>query len=329
MAPRHDDLFRAIFARPEHAQALLAGFLPPEIAAAIDWSTLELVTGSFLDEQSRAQQADLLFSACIAGKRVLLYLLFEHKSSLDRWAALQLLGYVVQIWRNWHRDHPGEELPEVIPIVVHHGPRPWQGPTSIDELVERTGFSRSARRRLARFRPRFGFLLVDLSRLAEEEIAARVPAPATRLVLFVLRVRMDAGFDDAKASLVRWRELLLVVGFRRLGDWFATVLWSYFFYKSKVTPSQVQELEMNVDPETARGFISTAEQLIAKGEARGKAEGKTEGKVELVLRCLEARFGPLTESVVARTRCTDPAELDELAVRILGATSIDAVFARE
>ncbi|MBI5849447.1 MAG: Rpn family recombination-promoting nuclease/putative transposase, partial [Planctomycetes bacterium] len=235
MGTPHDDLFRAIFSRPEHAQALLAGFLPPDIAGAIEWNTLRLVPGTFLDEAAREQQVDLLFSVRIGGRTVLLYVLLEHKSSVDRWAALQLIGYVVQIWRRWRREHGKEDLPEVIPIVIHHGPRPWRGPTSIDELVEQTGLSPSARRRLARFRPRFRFLLVDLSRLAEAEIAARVPAPATRLVLYVMRVRLDAGFDDAKAALSRWRELMVVVGLRRPGRRFETVLWSYFFHKSKVT----------------------------------------------------------------------------------------------
>ncbi len=58
----HDDFCGTVFARLEHARALLVAVLSKELVAAIDWNTLELLTGSFLDERAHTQHVDLLFS---------------------------------------------------------------------------------------------------------------------------------------------------------------------------------------------------------------------------------------------------------------------------
>ena len=61
----HDSLFRAVFASPVHAVGPLRAALPPVLARAIDWSTLDLVSGSFVDDQLRQQHADLLFRCSV------------------------------------------------------------------------------------------------------------------------------------------------------------------------------------------------------------------------------------------------------------------------
>ncbi|MCA8976644.1 MAG: Rpn family recombination-promoting nuclease/putative transposase [Planctomycetes bacterium] len=45
----HDALFRAAFSAPERAADLLRCILPADLAAAVDWSTLRPVDGTFVD----------------------------------------------------------------------------------------------------------------------------------------------------------------------------------------------------------------------------------------------------------------------------------------
>ena len=40
---------------------------------------------------------------------VLVYVLLEHQSTPDQWLRLRLLGYCVQAWQQWHRNHEDEE----------------------------------------------------------------------------------------------------------------------------------------------------------------------------------------------------------------------------
>ena len=76
----HDAVFKAVFEQPEHAAAELQHVLSADLVAAIDWSSLALEPGSFVDEELADQHSDLLFSASAkgSGESVLVYLLFEH-----------------------------------------------------------------------------------------------------------------------------------------------------------------------------------------------------------------------------------------------------------
>jgi predicted transposase YdaD len=52
--------------------------LPAAVAARIDWLSLKAEPASFVDERLRDRHADLLYSARLAGRPALPYLLLEH-----------------------------------------------------------------------------------------------------------------------------------------------------------------------------------------------------------------------------------------------------------
>jgi hypothetical protein len=47
----HDALFKAAFESPEHAAALLRHLLSTSVSAAIDWQSMALQVGSFIDPE--------------------------------------------------------------------------------------------------------------------------------------------------------------------------------------------------------------------------------------------------------------------------------------
>jgi predicted transposase YdaD len=62
----HDALFRRTFADPEHALGLLRSMLPPALAAAIDWNSLRLCDGTFVDPSLAERRTDLLYTVKLA-----------------------------------------------------------------------------------------------------------------------------------------------------------------------------------------------------------------------------------------------------------------------
>jgi hypothetical protein len=56
---------------------------------------------------------------------------------------------------------------------------------------------------------------------------------------------------------------------------------------------------------------------------QGKAEGKAEGRMEIILKLLALRFGPLTEAAEARVRGAQDAQLDAVAERMLTAKTLE------
>jgi predicted transposase YdaD len=123
----HDALFKSAFEHPSHAAGLFRHVLPPALAGAIDWTTLELQSGSFVDPTLRSRHSDLLFSARVDDRMVLLYVLLEHQSSNDPSMPLRSLDYAVCIWRrheqqfvahvceNLHYEQFREQLRDQLP----------------------------------------------------------------------------------------------------------------------------------------------------------------------------------------------------------------------
>jgi hypothetical protein len=60
-----------------------------------------------------------------------------------------------------------------------------------------------------------------------------------------------------------------------------------------------------------------------EGWAKGKAEGKAEGRIEIILKLLALRFGPLTEAAQTRVRGAQDAQLDAVAERMLTAKTLE------
>ena len=73
------------------------------------------------------------------------------------------------------------------------------------------------------------------------------------------------------------------------------------------------------------------QRILNEGRTEGLTEGRTEGQIEgerrLLIRMATAKFGPASESVLARVRTVaDPDELDRLGVRLLAATTWDELL---
>jgi hypothetical protein len=69
-----------------------------------------------------------------------------------------------------------------------------------------------------------------------------------------------------------------------------------------------------------------ARRYVAQGRSEGRVEGKTEGRLEIVLKQLTLRFGPLTEAVQTRIRGASDAQLDAVAERLLTVQTLEAAL---
>jgi len=131
----HDKLVKSTFSDPDNARAFLEGHLPRKLSRRIDWTSLTLVSGSFIDPEFAATSSDLLFTAKIDGQPAFLYILFEHQNQEDPLIGLRLLTYMVRIWNDYLRTNPGAtKLPPILPLVLaqetNRGKPPPASPTS-------------------------------------------------------------------------------------------------------------------------------------------------------------------------------------------------------
>ena len=171
MTSPHDALFRFVFGDLEHARGLLASALPRAVAASIDWSTLERLPEPHVDERGRERVCDLLFRCTLhSGRRLLLYVVLEHKSEGRRFDVLQMLDQVVAVLKEHRRRHPDDAfLPAVMPVIVHVGDRVWTAPVSLADLFDLAALPADVARHL----PALTIRLDDVQRVGEQDLRGR------------------------------------------------------------------------------------------------------------------------------------------------------------
>src|SRR5690606_1098668 len=83
VAGPHDSIVKSFFANTEAAAPALASALPKAIAERIDWSSLRHANVNLVDRKLREFFSDIVFTARIQDREVILYVLLEHQSTND------------------------------------------------------------------------------------------------------------------------------------------------------------------------------------------------------------------------------------------------------
>ena len=315
----HDALFKRVFSVVENAGSELRAVLPRAVVERIDWSTLQPCPGSFVDEALVSCHSDLLYSVQLSGKAAFVYVLFEHQSSVDPVMPVRLLGYVASVLGQHilQKAPPVLPLPMVVAVVLHHSETGWTKARSVEELFD-PELLRDPE--VAGLLPRMGFVLDDISGLTDEELFQRALELVPRVALWALR---DARSPTRLLeSLPRVAPLLVELLAAPDGLEAMTAIFRYILWVSQLSVPELTSAIRNAVPQAEEAAMTTAEQLIAQGEAKGEARGRA----ELLLRLMTAKFGPLPEGLRLRVVAGSTAELEGWADRFVTAASLGQVF---
>ena len=273
----HDRLFRAVFSDAAEAASLLQAAVPRELRENVDWDSLRLVEGTFVDDDLRQSESDLLFEADYGketerhgkGKdRLRLYLLFEHQSTPDVWMRYRLLKYCCRIWDADQRDDPRRtELRPVVPLVFYQGGRAWQHSTEFADLFP-------VAVRDWPWVPRFEHVLLDQTRLDPGDV---VGAPMGRIVQLLMMAAFGRHAGTALETAANLAASLVSVG---TVDYIRTIAVYLFSMPEKAVADAFDEALRRHQGGQGEGIMSYAQELLEEGWAKGRAAGKAEGKEE-------------------------------------------------
>ena len=328
----HDALFKAILALQEEAAGLLARALPPEVAEPLDLSSVQIQPGSFVGADLRRRHTDVLLSVNLkdpvadAPHFALVYILFEHQSSVDRWMAWRLYEYCGHALAAWLKKNPGaSQLPVIVPVVLYHGRRRWTAPTTLEGLVAHPPASRT----LPALGPDLRYHLLDLSQTPDASLAGRA---VVELMLLAMKYAW-------KGNLWRFVSTWLAK-FRRArressADAVELIL-RYMMEVSRTMPDEdTQKLITSaVGEHPLEDAMSYSFPLLRAERKRARQEGRQEGrqeerlltKRELVALLLTRRFGPVPEPRQPALAAADEPTLDRWFDRVLTAASLDEVL---
>jgi hypothetical protein len=321
----HDALFKAIFSQPEHATGELRHVLPAALVAHLDFATLKLRPGSFVDKDLREQFTDLLFSIQFAGREGFLYLLFEHRSTPDRLMAFRLLRYMVRIWEKHLKDHPdARRLPLILPVVLYHGEPGWRVEPAFEALYDVSPETLAAAGEHA---VRLRFVLDDLRRSSDEALLARAMSALGRVALWSMRNawRPSALLEGIQRVVRLLHEVLR--GPNGLDALAQVIQYILRVHGDRAGEEIVERLLGAVNEEEVKVAMRSAyDYLMEKAHHEGHHQGRSQGKRETLLLLLGERFGALPQALIARIQAAGADELDRWARRVLSAPTLDEVL---
>ena len=129
---------------PENLRDLLR-LAAAELADRLDFSRAERINRSFIPDDLRKQEADLLFRVPFrtGTAEVLIYVLLEHQSRPDGTMGFRVLSYMVDVWEMQIRGFKDARLPKsrwklspIVPMVFYTGRRRWPGKIGLASMMD-------------------------------------------------------------------------------------------------------------------------------------------------------------------------------------------------
>lgn len=276
----HDAVFKQFLTHPETARDFLDIHLPPALRKLCDLNTLQLASGSFIEDDLRPYYSDVLYSLKAGNGDGYVYCLIEHQSTPDKHMAFRLMRYAIAAMQR-HIDAGHKTLPLVIPVLFYQGkisPYPYSM-SWLDEF-ETPEYARTL----------YGenFPLVDITIIPDDEIMQHRRMAILELLQKHIRQRDLTELLDQLTTLLlggntTQEQLISVINYMLQAG------------ESRDPAALINTLASRV-PQHEETLMTIAEKLRLEGEQRGiqkglqlgeqkgRQEGRQEGEREAALK---------------------------------------------
>ena len=330
---------RWLFQDKENVRGLLE-IVAGELVELIDFTQLSQINRSFIPDNLREQESDLVFSGPLRGEsetdELLIYILIEHQSTVDLTMGFRVLFYMVQIWDSQRREWESNNVPKsqwrfrpILPIVFYTGSQRWNTPLTLNAMMDLPDV-------LSRFVPAFDTLFLGVKETDEARLT-QTDHPVGWL-LTVLQ-KEDANKTAISSALSEALSHINVLGDDHTQQRQRSILYLLLLILHRRPVEEHEELrrlvgqhiEQASDREEVEVMAQTmAEHLIERGIERGIEQGieqgETRAKQEAVLKLLRFRFDSVPESVTHQiTRIQSLSRLDLLFEKVLTAQTLDEI----
>lgn len=309
-----DRSIRSTLSDRQNLRGLIAEVLP-DLVDRFDFERLEPVPNTFLLDDWRKRESDLLFRLPFRSggelPPALVCLLIEHQSEADPWMPLRILVYSVlyweREWKAWESERPRRSefrLSPVVPIILHTGSPPWRTHRVLADLI-------GGPEELRAFAPQWEPLFWDL---AEQDTQALL-ASASEWLAALAVVRAEGERDAAayhavvtaalqrlrglsEADPVRWHDLLHFV-----------LSWALRRRPSAETDALLAAAQNSQTDELLRREVQRmSETILQSRDQEMLIRGQVRACKENLRMLLEERFGALPAALAARIEQIDDLE---------------------
>ncbi|PAK53048.1 Rpn family recombination-promoting nuclease/putative transposase [Paenibacillus sp. 7541] len=297
---RHDTSYRFLLSSKKLFVELLRSFVHKGWVQNIDETNVQEIPHSFVLQDFKRQEADLVYRVNLNGQDVVFYLLLEMQSSVDFRMPYRLLLYQVEIWRYLLNDDKQAganrktfRLPPIVPIVLYNGKKRWGAERQFRKLLNHEQMFGSELLD-------FEYLLIDVARYTEEELLSLSNTIGS--VFLLDQTEDQAQLLERLGKLMHTIQQLPEDSQQKFVAWMSNVL------KQQLPEgeSYIEELVKNVKGGAA---IMGLEQTLKKIRKEERYEGKIEGKEEVAKRMIDLG---VDAAVIAAATGFSPDKIDQL-----------------
>ena len=321
MSNDHDSSYKFLFARPEMVRDLIMGFIPDEWLHSLDYATLERVNASYVTEDFKQREDDIVWKVKVGGQWVYLYLLIEFQSSVDKYMALRMMVYQGLLYQDLIKSGDVLKdglLPPILPIVLYNGKDRWTAVTDVFDLIP------AVPGLVEQFKLRAKHLVIDENAYADSELAS-----LKNLVAAVFRIEHPSSpkaMQELLTSIADW--LSDRPDLRRMfGLWVRATLMRRPEY-SILLPQvhDLQELNVMLSDKLEEWALAYEAEGKAKGKAEGVQEGLAKGEMLSLQKLLTKRFGSIPSDITAKISAATLQDIERWFDRAIDASQLADVF---
>jgi len=290
----HDKLFKEVYSNKTNAVSFLKNYLPEQILKITDLDSLELCKDSFIEKDLQEFYSDMLYKVNFNAEPGFIYCLFEHKSYPDNLIHLQLLEYMLKIWKLELKQHKSDKLPVIIPLVLYHGRQKWKTKENLSSILN------CPNKHLSKYIPDFKYILYDLSKYSDNQITG---TKINQITLLSFKYVFGEDFIDKLPEIFTL--------FKNMSDkktdlqFFETLILYILSNVEDITTEQLISKVKDTLPEGKGDIIMTlAEQLRNEGRNEGREQGLEQGLLEGIEFAVSIKFGDVDDckSVIAKIK---------------------------
>ena len=313
MSQDHDSSYKFLFANPEFVRDLVMGFIPDDWLQSLDYSTLEKIPSSYVSDDFKQREDDVVWRVKVGEDWVYLYLLIEFQSSVDKYMSLRMMVYIGLLYQDLVKR--GEvladgRLPPILPIVLYNGSQKWTAATNIADLIH------DVPGMVNHYKPSLQYCLIDENNYTDTELAS-----LNNLVAAVFRLEhasSPSAVSDLVKLLIDWLDDRPDLR-RMFAHWLRATLMRKPEYG--IVMPQVDELQ-EIRVMLADKLEVWAKAYIAEGEIKGKQEGEALALQKL----LAKRFGVIPVEITAQIANASLEQIEQWFDTAIDASFLTDVF---
>ncbi len=287
MTKPHDSAYKLLFSEPEIIVDLLQGFVHEPWVKELDFNTLEKVSGSYITDDLRSREDDVIWRVQYRGSWIYVYLLIEFQSTIDKYMAVRLMTYMGLLYQDLiktKRLTPKKLLPPIFPVVLYNGEKRWNAATELKDLIVKVPGG------LEKYLPSLKYSLLDEGAFELKELT-----PLKNLVAAIFRLENSTTREDIIEVISNLIEWLATPEQNRLRRSF--VIWINRVLSLSAESSEQALSNINDLAEIKTMLAQRVSEWTSEWKKQGWIEGMEKGiesEKMLLVRQIQRRFGHAT-----------------------------------